>query len=279
MDKNLNAQYDMTKVPEITFYFWIVKILTTAMGESTSDYLVFHINPFVAVVVGGIGFVVALALQFRARRYIAWVYWFTVLMVAVFGTMAADVLHVVLGVPYLISTASFALALAIIFVVWYASEKTLSIHSIYTVRREIFYWATVSATFALGTATGDLTATTLRIGYFLSGIMFTVLIVAVGASHYITRLRPGTARKHQSRDEVLTFWLAYILTRPLGASFADWMGKPLSWGGLAWGDGTVSFLLFVPIFCFVWYLARSRRDVQPPTTITENESELAYPAK
>lgn len=279
MSKMMNKQYEMTKVPEITLYFWIVKILTTAMGESTSDFLVFHINPFVAVVVGAIGFVLALALQFRARRYIAWVYWFAVLMVAVFGTMAADVLHVVLGVPYIASTTLFAVTLLVVFIAWYASEKTLSIHSIYTVRREIFYWATVSATFALGTATGDLTATTFGIGYFLSGVMFTVLIFGVGVLYFLTKTTSGTGSKHRLSSDVLTFWLAYILTRPLGASFADWMGKPLSWGGLGWGDGTVSLLLFVPILCLVWYLAASRRDIKARKSNRENESELAFPAK
>ena len=120
----------MKKVPEITVYFWIIKLLTTAMGESSSDYLVFHINPYIAVALGGIGLVVSLVLQLSARRYIPWVYWLAVVMVAIFGTMAADVLHVVLGIPYYISTIFFLVALAVIFVVWYMSEKTLSIHSI-----------------------------------------------------------------------------------------------------------------------------------------------------
>src|SRR5579864_4993729 len=135
----------MSKVPEITVYFWIIKLLSTAMGESTSDYLVFQINPYVAVALGCIGLAVALILQLLVRRYVAWVYWLAVVMVAVFGTMAADVAHVVLGIPYLVSTAFFASALAIIFVTWYASEKTLSIHTIYSGRRELFYWATVIA--------------------------------------------------------------------------------------------------------------------------------------
>ncbi len=278
MEKMMTKHYEMTKVPEITLYFWIVKVLTTAMGESTSDFLVFHMNPFIAVGIGATGFVAALVLQFRASRYIAWVYWFAVLMVAVFGTMVADVLHVVLGVPYIVSTASFAVALAAIFAVWYTSEKTLSIHSIYTVRRELFYWATVSATFALGTAAGDMTATTIGIGYFLSGILFTVLILTVALLHYLTQKTSG-AGSHRLSSEVLTFWLAYILTRPLGASFADWMGKPSSWGGLGWGDNTVSLLLFVPILCLVWYLALSRRDIRLPETDPLNESDMMSPAK
>ena len=273
------TQYDFTKVPEITPFFWIVKVLTTAMGESTSDFLVYHINPYVAVLIGAIGFILAMALQFRMRRYVAWVYWFAVLMVAVFGTMAADVLHVALGVPYIASTTLFAVSLVIIFIAWYASEKTLSIHSIYTVRREFFYWATVSATFALGTATGDLTATTFGLGYLTSGIMFAGLIAAVGASHFIVKNTLGSRQKHRSRNEVLAFWLAYILTRPLGASFADWMGKPHSWGGLGWGDGTVTFCLFIPILLFVWYLATSRIDIKEQNAGPANEPESLYLSK
>ena len=142
----------LRKVPEVTVYFWIIKLLTTAMGESTSDYLVHQLNPVIAVALAGIGLLVALVLQLAVRRYVAWIYWLAVVMVAVFGTMAADVLHIGLGIPYLVSTAFFAVALAVIFGVWYASEKTLSIHSIYTRRRELFYWATVITTFALGTA-------------------------------------------------------------------------------------------------------------------------------
>ncbi|MGH2496907.1 MAG: COG4705 family protein, partial [Ktedonobacteraceae bacterium] len=205
------AKQAMRKVPEVTIYFWIIKLLSTAMGESTSDYLVFHINPYVAVVLGCIGLVVALALQLAVRRYIPWVYWLAVVMVAIFGTMAADVLHVVLGIPYVVSTAFFILALVIIFVAWYASERTLSIHSITTTRRELFYWATVMATFALGTAVGDLTAATLGLGYFSSGVLFAILFALPALAYWLFRL-----------NAIFAFWFAYIMTRPLGASFADW---------------------------------------------------------
>ena len=154
------------KVPEITVFFWLVKLLTTAMGKSTSDFLVFRINPYIAVLLGGIGLAIALVLQFAVRRYVAWVYWLTVVMVAIFGTMAADALHIQLGVPYVVSTTLFAVTLAVVFIAWQRSEKTLSIHSINNHRREAFYWATVMTTFALGTAAGDMTATTLGLGYF-----------------------------------------------------------------------------------------------------------------
>ncbi len=233
----------MKKVPEVTVLFWIIKLLTTAMGESTSDYLVFHINPYVAVAFGTIGLVVALILQFMVRRYIPWVYWFAVVMVAIFGTMAADVLHVVLGVPYLVSTTGFAITLAIVFTAWYATEKTLSIHSIYTRRREMFYWATVMATFALGTAAGDMTAATLGLGYLASGILFAVLITLPAIAYFRFGLK-----------EVPAFWCAYVLTRPLGASFADWFGKPPSLTGIGLGDGPISTVLTVLIIILVCYL-------------------------
>ncbi len=238
----------MKKVPEITAIFWIIKLLSTAMGESTSDYLVYQINPYVAVALGSLGLAVALILQLLLRRYVAWVYWLAVVMVAVFGTMVADVTHVVLGIPYWISTACFASALAIIFVIWYVSEKTLSIHTIYRGRRELFYWATVIATFALGTAAGDLTASTLRLGYFPSFVLFAVLFALPALAYWLVGL-----------NEIATFWCAYIVTRPLGASLADWLGKPYL-GGLGLGDAKVALVLTVLIIGFVGYLTITRKD-------------------
>jgi len=205
----------LLKVPEITGYFWIVKLLSTAMGESTSDYLAFQINPYIAVVLGCLGLAVALLLQLWVRRYVVWTFWLAVVMVAVFGPMAADVTHVVMGIPYLVSTVFFACALAIIFATWHASEKTLSIHSVYAGRRELFYWSTVIATFALGTAAGDMTASTLRLGYFPSLVLFVVLFAVPALAYWRVVL-----------NEVVAFWFAYVVTRPLGAYFADWLGKP-----------------------------------------------------
>jgi uncharacterized membrane-anchored protein len=183
-------------------------------------------------------------------------------MVAIFGTMAADVLHIVIGIPYLIASIFFSIALAIIFFLWYKVEKTLSIHSIYTRSRELFYWSTVMATFALGTAVGDMTAVTLHLGYLSSGVMFAVLIAIVTAGHYVTKGILSLEHRHQSRNAVLAFWLAYILTRPLGASFADWMGVSHARGGLDWGTGWVSLVLAVFIACFVAYLTITREDVE-----------------
>lgn len=250
------------KVPQITALFWLVKVLTTALGESTSDYLVYSINPYVAVGLGAFGFAIAIALQFWARKYNAWIYWLAVTMVAVFGTMAADVVHIALGVPYLYSTIFFSVSLIIIFALWYAVEKTLSIHSITTLRREIFYWATVCATFALGTAAGDMTAFTLNLGFLSSGILFAAVIAFIATLHYATKGWLAEHHEHQSRNAVLAFWLAYVFTRPLGASFADWTGKATSVGGLGWGDGIVSLGLTIMIVAFVWYLSYSRIDVE-----------------
>jgi uncharacterized membrane-anchored protein len=238
------------KVPEVTIYFWIIKLLSTAMGESTSDYLVYHINPYIAVALGSLGLIASLVLQLSVRRYVPWIYWLAVVMVAIFGTMAADVVHIVLHIPYLDSTVFFSIVLAVIFVVWYASEKTLSIHSINTPRRELFYWATVIATFALGTAAGDMTAATLGLGYFASGILFAVLFAVPALAYGLFGL-----------NEIATFWLAYIMTRPLGASFADWFGKPIL-GGLGLGDTKVATVLTILIIGFVAYVTVTRKDMK-----------------
>jgi uncharacterized membrane-anchored protein len=245
------AMQVMRKVPEVTAYFWIIKLLTTAMGETTSDYLAHQLDPIIAVALGGIGLVIALALQFLVRRYVAWIYWLAIVMVAIFGTMAADVLHVGFGIPYLVSTIFFTVALAVIFAVWYMSEKTLSIHSISTHRREFFYWATVITTFALGTATGDMTATTLGLGYLSSGVLFVALIAIPALGYWLFGL-----------NEIVAFWFAYIVTRPLGASFADWAGKPFDQGGFGLGTGWVSLCLMILIIGFVGYLTVTHKDIQ-----------------
>ena len=240
-----------TKVPEITLLFWVIKLLTTAMGEATSDFLVFQIDPVIAVILGAIGLAIAMALQLLVRRYVPALYWLAVAMVAVFGTMGADVVHIGLGVPYAVSTAFFALCLAVIFTVWYATERTLSIHSIHTPRRELFYWATVMATFALGTAAGDMTASTMGLGYFTSGVMFGVLFALPAVGYRFLRLNP-----------ILAFWTAYVLTRPFGASFADWAGKSKSLSGLGLGTGGVSVVLTMVIVILVGYLTVKAKAIQ-----------------
>lgn len=242
------ARRMLCKVPEVTVYFWIIKLLTTAMGESTSDYLVYQINPYLAVALGCLGLAVALVLQLWIRRYFSWAYWFAVVMVAVFGTMAADVAYVVLHISHLVATVGLSCTLALIFAIWYASEKTLSVHSIFRGRRELFYWATVMATFALGTAAGDLTASTLGLGYFPSIVLFAVLFTLPGLAYWLFGL-----------NAIAAFWLAYIVTRPLGASVADWLGKP-ALGGLGLGDNRVSLVLTILIVVFIGYLNVTRKD-------------------
>lgn len=241
----------LRKVPEITAYFWLIKVLTTAMGEVTSDYLVHQFDPVIVVPLGALALAAALLLQLLVRRYMAPVYWLAVVMVAIFGTMAADVMHIELGIPYVVSTSFFAVALATTFAVWYVTEKTLSIHSIDTLRRELFYWAAVLATFALGTAAGDMTATTVGLGYFFSGVMFAVLFVL-----------PALAYRLIGLDAIPAFWIAYVLTRPLGASFADWVGRARNLSGLGLGTGAVSLVLTFVIVILVGYLTVTRKDVR-----------------
>jgi uncharacterized membrane-anchored protein len=242
-----------TKVPEITVWFWIAKIASTGMGEALADYVYFQYGTLVTGAFGAILLIGALALQFRTRRYNTWIYWLAVVAVSVTGTMAADGLHIVVGLPYTVTTVLCAAILAAIFVVWYMTEGTLSIHSITTIRREAFYWATVMATFALGTALGDLTAYTWKIGFFSSAVLFLVVIAIPLVAHW--KLGMGS---------VFAFWFAYTVTRPLGASIADWLAVPHRVGGLDWGRGNVAALLTVPILIAVAYMAITRVDMPRP---------------
>jgi len=250
------AQRALTKVPEITIFFWVTKILTTAMGEATSDFMNSALGPAIAVPLMLIGLVIALKLQFKKPSYNAWNYWLVVVMVAVFGTSAADALHVGFGIPYTISTSFYLVVLTVVFIAWYRSEKTLSIHSIYTRRREQYYWATVLATFALGTAAGDMTATSFHIGYLASGIMFASIIAL-----------PAVAHRWLGLNSILAFWFAYIITRPLGASFADWLDATRHLGGLNLGQGPVALGFAVVMVGFITYLAATRIDVKQDPTI------------
>jgi uncharacterized membrane-anchored protein len=242
-----------TKVPEITALFWAIKILTTGMGEAASDYLG-TANLILGGVVGVGGFGYAMYRQLRAPRYHAPTYWFAVSMVAVFGTIVADVLHVVTTLSYYVTSTFYALLVGGLFLAWYRSEGTLSIHSITTKRRERFYWCTVLATFALGTAAGDLVGLTLHLGFFPAGLLFLAVILV-----------PLIAWRGLGLNPVVAFWSAYVLTRPLGASFADWIGKPHDFGhGLGFGDGRITLLTLVAIVGLVAYAHRSGIDRQFP---------------
>lgn len=251
----MEARWRVVKVPEITVYFWIIKVLTTGMGETTSDYFIHRVgvsNTKALVVVASLAgtiLIASLVAQFRVRRYVPGVYWFALVAVSVFGTMAADGVHAELGVPYVVSTVFFALVLAGIFAVWHATERTLSIHSIFTPRREAFYWAVVLATFALGTAAGDMTAFSLHLGFLTSGILFGVLFAI-----------PGIGCRWFSLGEVFAFWFAYVVTRPLGASFADLFAAPRDLGGHGWGFGPVSIVLGIVIAGLVAYMTVSGKD-------------------
>ena len=242
------------KVPEIIFLFWVIKVLTTAGGEATSDYLALDLGSrLVAGCIEAGIFLVALVWQFRTRRYVAAAYWLLAYAIAIFGTGVADAMHLFIGIPYSGTTFLWAVVLALVFWLWYRSEHTLSIHSIYTQRREVFYWAVVFATFAEGTALGDWTAVSLHLGYLASGIMFFLII-----------LIPAVGWWRFGLNSVVAFWFAYVITRPLGASFADYFGKPHSLSGAGYGEGTVALITTLIVAVLVGYLAVTKRDIQPP---------------
>ncbi|WP_052226307.1 COG4705 family protein [Microbacterium mangrovi] len=238
------------RVPDPTPLFWATKAVSTALGEAASDFSIHVMPPVVAVLCGFAAFVVALVIQLGRRRYTPWAYWLTVAMVGVFGTMAADVVHVAFGVPYPLSTLFYALVLAAVFVLWRRTEGTLSVHEVTTTRRELFYWAAVVATFAMGTALGDFTAYGLGLGYVASIALFAVLILV-----------PAIGYRFWRWNAVFSFWFAYVVTRPLGASVADWLAKPEAVGGLGLGGGwvTLAFAAVMVVLVGLMYLPVSRR--------------------
>ena len=243
------------KVPEVTAAFWFIKVLATTVGETGADFLASHINPAVAYGVIGAGFVAALGGQLRARRYIPWLYWLTVVLVSVVGTLLTDGLTDALSVSLFTSTAVFSVLLAGVFAAWYWRERTLSIHTIVTRRREAFYWAAILCTFALGTAAGDLSAEQLALGYEVSTVMFVGLIAGVMAVFFL------------GGNAILTFWIAYILTRPLGASLGDLLSQPVANGGFGFGATATSVAFLAAILTLVGVLsvAERRRRLMPRT--------------
>lgn len=240
----------LSRVPEITALFWIVKILTTGMGEVFSDYLNYglHIEHSLLLIVGAVVLIASLALQFSMRRYRPWAYWLVVVVISIYGTILADAIHEDLGVPYVVSAISFLAVLAAILALWQRSEGTLSIHSVHTWRREAFYWATVLVTFALGTAVGDMTASSFDWGTLNSGLVFTAAILV-----------PAIGFLWLSFNDIFAFWFAYILTRPLGASYADWLSQPAKFGGLGLGSNWISLVLTAMIIVLVAVMSRQRR--------------------
>jgi uncharacterized membrane-anchored protein len=242
----------LNKVPEVTLYFWVIKILCTTVGETASDYLSGNVGlglTNTTFITGGL-LIATLVFQFRARRYVAGLYWLGIVLISVVGTQITDNLTDNAGVSLVTTTIAFAIALACVFAAWFASERTLSIHTIFTTRRESFYWLAVLFTFALGTAAGDLTAERLNVGYPLSVVLFAGLIAVVAFAHYRFNL-----------NAVVAFWIAYILTRPLGASLGDLLSQARSAGGLGLGTTVTSALFLCAIVAVVAFLTLTRRDV------------------
>jgi uncharacterized membrane-anchored protein len=249
----------LNKVPEVTIFFWVIKILATTVGETAADFLNDHVGlglTGTTLVMSG-ALAVALWYQFRARRYVPVIYWTAVVLISVVGTLATDNLTDHFGVPLALTTAIFSVALAATFAVWFSKERTLSIHTIFTVRREAFYWLTILFTFSLGTAAGDLIAEQLNLGYWISALIFAGLIAAVTIAHFRFRL-----------NGVLAFWMAYIVTRPLGASIGDYMSQPRHDGGLGLGTTGTSALFLTAILALVVYLTRTKRDAPAPELVT-----------
>jgi uncharacterized membrane-anchored protein len=242
----------LNKVPAVTLFFWIIKVMATTVGETGADFLIFNVKlglTTTSYLMGAI-LLVALALQVTARKYIPWLYWLAVVLISIVGTLITDNLTDHFGVKLEVSTLVFSIVLAATFATWYASEKTLSIHSIHTRRRELFYWAAILVTFALGTAAGDLVGERWALGYLVSGLIFAGLIAAVAIAYYVFKI-----------DEVWAFWLAYILTRPLGASFGDLLSQSRAHGGLGMGTVGTSVVFLAVILVLVTYLTISKRDV------------------
>jgi uncharacterized membrane-anchored protein len=247
----LTGRQMLNKVPEITLYFWVIKVLCTTVGETASDYLATNLNIGLTntTFITGALLLATLTAQFRARKYLPAVYWLAVVLISVVGTQITDNLVDNLGVTLPTTTIVFSLVLAAVFGAWYASERTLSIHTIYTTRREAFYWLAILFTFALGTAAGDLMAERLNLGYWISALIFAGMIAVVAIAHYRFKL-----------NAVLAFWLAYILTRPLGASLGDYLSQPKADGGLGLGTTVTSAIFLSTILVVVAYLAFTRKD-------------------
>jgi uncharacterized membrane-anchored protein len=252
----------LSKVPEVTIYFWIIKILCTTVGETAADYLNVSLGfglKGTSIIVGSL-LLIALLFQFKAKKYVSPLYWCTVVLISIFGTLFTDYLTDKLGISLEISTIVFSIALALTFIVWFSFEKTLSIHSIFTKRRETFYWLAILFTFALGTATGDLVAETLRFGYFFTGIIVAIVIALV------------TVAWRFSLNEILAFWIAYIMTRPLGASIGDFLSQSSSSGGLGLGPTVTSAIFLISILLIISFLSITKQDlITLPFTNTSKE--------
>jgi uncharacterized membrane-anchored protein len=248
------ARTTLNKVPEITIFFWIIKVLCTTVGETAADFLnaSLHLGLTGTTYVMGALLVVALVVQFRRPRYTPGVFWLVVVLISIVGTLITDNLTDNFGVSLRATTIVFGVSLAVVFAAWYGVEKTLSIHSIRSTRREAFYWLAILFTFALGTAAGDLIAESYKLGYPLAAALFAGAIAIVAIAHYVFKL-----------NAVLSFWIAYILTRPLGASIGDYLSQTPDDGGLGLGTVVTSAIFLTAILATVIYLTITRRDAEP----------------
>lgn len=250
----------LSKVPEVTIFFWIIKVLCTTVGETFADFLNFNLGfgLTLTTIIMGIAFFLVLFFQFRASKYVPGIYWLTVVLISVFGTLVTDNLTDNVGIPLETSTIVFSALLGLTFLFWYLSEKTLSIHSIYTRKREVFYWLTILFTFALGTAVGDLFSEQLGLGYLLTGITVVIIIACVFLAYKFLKL-----------DGILAFWIAYILTRPLGASLGDYLSQPTNNGALGLGTTVTSVIFLIAILAIIVYLAVTKFDATAKSETAE----------
>lgn len=252
----------VNRVPNVTADFWLIKLMAVTMGETAADYLAVNLGlglTATSLIMTGI-LIVALILQFAQKRYVPWAYWLAVVLISVVGTLITDNLVDNFGVRLETTTIAFSVALAATFALWYASERTLSIHTIFTTKREIFYWLAILLTFSLGTAAGDLVAETFDMGYLTTGLMFGGVIALIALAYYGFKL-----------NGILAFWLAYILTRPLGASFGDLLSQPSEYGGLGFGTTFTSLIFLGCIIALVVYMTLKRASDEADAILLESE--------
>ncbi|MGB3788149.1 MAG: hypothetical protein WA949_09070 [Phormidesmis sp.] len=246
-----NIKKALVRVPAVTLYFWIIKMMATTVGETGADYLAFSwkLGLLNTSLIMSVFLIVALINQFRLKRYVPVSYWAVVVLLSIVGTLVTDLMVDGWGVTLVTATVGFSVLLAIVFALWYVSEQTLAMHSIQTTKREIFYWAAIFVTFALGTAAGDLLAEASGLGYFQSALIFGGAIALIAAAYFYAGL-----------NEILAFWMAYILTRPLGASFGDLLSQPTKNGGLGFGTTGTSIIFLTVIGLLIGYLTVTRKD-------------------
>ena len=266
LSENNRSNIMLSKVPQVTMFFWIIKVLCTTVGETFSDFLNVNLGLGLTntTILMGIAFIIVLFLQFKKDKYVPGLYWLTVVLISVFGTLVTDNLTDGMGVPLEVSTVVFSVLLGLTFILWYLSEKTLSIHSIFTRKREAFYWLTILFTFALGTAVGDLYSEQLGLGYLFTGIAVIVIIACTFLAWKLFKL-----------DSVLAFWFAYIFTRPLGASLGDYLSQPKQYGGLGLGATVTSVIFLVAILAVIIYLAITKCDTVPKSESLASKRTIA----